>query len=57
MKSGMISVQLMTENNTNKAYKIAQEIVRLASPFEPFSDEMLSEYEVLQVDRIWKFGS
>jgi hypothetical protein len=31
--------------------------VRLASPFEPFSDEMLSEYEVLQVDRIWKFGS
>ena len=26
MKSGMISVQLMTENNTNKAYKIAQEI-------------------------------
>ena len=26
MKSGMISVQLMTENNINKAYKIAQEI-------------------------------
>ena len=26
MKSGMISVQLMTENETNKAYKIAQEI-------------------------------
>ena len=37
--------------------KIAQEIVKLASPFEPFSDEMISEYEVLQVDRIWKFGS
>ena len=26
MKSGMISVQLMTENETNQAYKIAQEI-------------------------------
>ena len=26
MKSGMISVQLMTEKETNKAYKIAQEI-------------------------------
>ena len=26
MKSGMISVKLMTETNTNKAYKIAQEI-------------------------------
>ena len=26
MKSGMISVELMTENNTNKAYRIAQEI-------------------------------
>ena len=53
----LIETKIIDSSGSLEIDKIAQEIVRLASPFEPFSDEMISEYEVLQVDRIWKFGS
>ena len=53
----LIEAEIIDSSGNSEIDKIAQEIVRIASPFEPFSDEMLSEYEVLQVDRIWKFGS
>ena len=53
----LIETKIIDSSGNPEIDKIAKEIVRLASPFEPFSDEMLSEYEVLQVDRIWKFGS
>ena len=53
----LIETKIIDSSGNLEIDKIAKEIVRLASPFEPFSDEMLSEYEVLQVDRIWKFGS
>ena len=53
----LIETKIIDSSGNSEIDKIAMEIVRLASPFEPFSDEMLSEYEVLQVDRIWKFGS
>ena len=53
----LIETRIIDSSGSLEIDKIAQEIVKLASPFEPFSDEMISEYEVLQVDRIWKFGS
>jgi outer membrane biosynthesis protein TonB len=53
----LIEIKIIDSSGSLEIDKIAQEIVKLASPFEPFSDEMISEYEVLQVDRIWKFGS
>ena len=53
----LIETKIIDSSGSIEIDKIAQEIVKLASPFEPFSDEMISEYEVLQVDRIWKFGS
>jgi len=53
----LIEIKIIDSSGSLEIDRIAQEIVRLASPFEPFSDEMTSEYEVLQVDRIWKFGS
>ena len=53
----LIETKIIDSSGSLEIDKIAQEIVRLASPFEPFSNEMISEYEVLQVDRIWKFGS
>ncbi len=53
----LIETKIIDSSGSLEIDKIAQEIVKLASPFEPFSDEMISEYEVLQVDRIWKFGS
>ena len=53
----LIETKIIDSSGSTEIDKIAQEIVRLASPFEPFSNEMISEYEVLQVDRIWKFGS
>ena len=53
----LIETKIIDSSGNSEIDKIAKEIVRLASPFEPFSDEMLSEYEVLQVDRIWKFGT
>ena len=53
----LIETKIIDSSGDLEIDKIAQEIVKLASPFEPFSDEMISEYEVLQVDRIWKFGS
>ena len=53
----LIETKIIDSSGSIEIDKIAQEIVRLASPFEPFSNEMISEYEVLQVDRIWKFGS
>ena len=53
----LIETKIIDSSGNSEIDKIAKEIVRLASPFEPFSDEMLSEYEDLQVDRIWKFGS
>ena len=53
----LIETKIIDSSGNSEIDKIAQEIVRLASPFEPFSAEMISEYEVLQVDRIWKFGS
>ena len=52
----LIETKIIDSSGSLEIDKIAQEIVKLASPFEPFSDEMISEYEVLQVDRIWKFG-
>ena len=48
----LIEAEIIDSSGNSEIDKIAQEIVRIASPFEPFSDEMLSEYEVLQVDRI-----
>ena len=53
----LIETKITDSSGNSEIDRIAQEIVRLASPFEPFSAEMISEYEVLQVDRIWKFGS
>lgn len=53
----LIETKIIDSSGSLEIDRIAQEIVKLASPFEPFSDEMTSEYEVLQVDRIWKFGS
>ena len=53
----LIETRIIDSSGSLEIDRIAQEIVKLASPFEPFSDEMTSEYEVLQVDRIWKFGS
>ena len=53
----LIETKIIDSSGSLEIDKIAQEIVRLASPFEPFSNEMIREYEVLQVDRIWKFGS
>ena len=53
----LIETKIIDSSGSLEIDRIAQEIVILASPFEPFSDEMTSEYEVLQVDRIWKFGS
>ena len=53
----LIETKIIDSSGSLEIDKIAQEIVKLASPFEPFSDEMISEYQVLQVDRIWKFGS
>ena len=53
----LIETKIIDSSGSIEIDKIAQEIVKLASPFEPFSDEMISEYQVLQVDRIWKFGS
>ena len=53
----LIETKIIHSSGSLEIDRVAQEIVRLASPFEPFSDEMTSEYEVLQVDRIWKFGS
>tara|TARA_Y100000768_G_C23965685_1_gene677719 strand:+ start:756 stop:1373 length:618 start_codon:yes stop_codon:yes gene_type:complete len=53
----LIETKIIDSSGNSEIDRIAQEIVRLASPFEPFSAEMISEYEVLQVDRIWKFGS
>jgi len=53
----LIETKIIDSSGSLEIDKIAQEIVKLASPFEPFSDEMISEYEVLKVDRIWKFGS
>ena len=53
----LIETKIIDSSGSLEIDKIAQEIVKLASPFEPFSDEMISEYEVLQVDRIWKFGA
>ena len=53
----LIETKIIDSSGSLEIDKIAQEIVKLASPFEPFSYEMISEYEVLQVDRIWKFGS
>ena len=53
----LIETKIIDSSGSLEIDKIAQEIVKLASPFEPFSDEMINEYEVLQVDRIWKFGS
>ena len=52
----LIETKIIDSSGSLEIDKIAQEIVKLASPFEPFTDEMISEYEVLQVDRIWKFG-
>ena len=53
----LIETEIIDSSGNANIDAIAQEIVRLASPFEPFSSEMMSEYEILQVDRIWKFGS
>tara|TARA_B100000989_G_scaffold224672_1_gene172043 strand:+ start:81 stop:698 length:618 start_codon:yes stop_codon:yes gene_type:complete len=53
----LVETKIIDSSGSLEIDKIAQEIVRLASPFEPFSNEMINEYEVLQVDRIWKFGS
>ena len=53
----LIETEIIDSSGNSDIDAIAQEIVRLASPFEPFSSEMISEYEILQVDRIWKFGS
>ena len=53
----LIETEIIDSSGNSNIDAIAQEIVRLASPFEPFSYEMMSEYEILQVDRIWKFGS
>ncbi len=53
----LIETEIIDSSGNSNIDAIAQEIVRLASPFEPFSSEMMSEYEILQVDRIWKFGS
>ena len=53
----LIETEIIDSSGNSIIDAIAQEIVRLASPFEPFSSEMMSEYEILQVDRIWKFGS
>lgn len=53
----LIEAEIIDSSGNLDIDKIAQEILRLASPFEPFSPEMVSEYEILQVDRIWKFGS
>ena len=53
----LIETKIIDSSGSLEIDKIAQEIVKLASPFEPFSDEMIREYEILQVDRIWKFGS
>lgn len=53
----LIETEIIDSSGNSNIDAIAQEIVRLASPFEPFSSEMISEYEILQVDRIWKFGS
>ena len=53
----LIETEIIDSSGNSNIDAMAQEIVRLASPFEPFSSEMMSEYEILQVDRIWKFGS
>ena len=53
----LIETRIIDSSGNPDIDAIAQEIVKLASPFEPFSSEMMSEYEILQVDRIWKFGS
>ena len=53
----LIETEIIDSSGNSNIDALAQEIVRLASPFEPFSSEMMSEYEILQVDRIWKFGS
>jgi len=53
----LIEIKIIDSSGNLEIDKMAKEIVKLASPFEPFSEEMISEYEVLQVDRIWKFGS
>ena len=53
----LIETEIIDSSGNSNIDAIAQEIVRLASPFEPFSSEMMSEYEILRVDRIWKFGS
>ena len=53
----LIETKIINSSGSLEIDKIAEEIVRLASPFEPFSKEMINDYEVLQVDRIWKFGS
>ena len=53
----LIEIKIIDSSGSLEIDKMAKEIVKLASPFEPFSEEMISEYEVLQVDRIWKFGS
>jgi protein TonB len=34
----------------------AKNIVRLASPFAPFSEEMRKDTEVLEIIRTWQFG-
>ena len=53
----LIETEIIDSSGNSNIDAMAQEIVRLASPFEPFSSEMMSEYEILRVDRIWKFGS
>tara|TARA_B100001057_G_scaffold121805_1_gene120644 strand:+ start:6418 stop:7035 length:618 start_codon:yes stop_codon:yes gene_type:complete len=53
----LIETKIIDSSGNPEIDRIAQDIVRLASPFEPFTNEMISEYQVLQVDRIWKFGS
>jgi protein TonB len=35
----------------------AKNIVRLASPFAPFSEEMRKDAEVLEIIRTWQFGN
>lgn len=51
----LIDTKILISSGNNKIDKIALEILKKASPFEPFNSEMLKNYNVLEIVRDWNF--
>ncbi len=48
-------IQILESSGHNLLDQAAVEIVSLASPFEPFPEELLAEADILEIIRTWRF--